>query len=439
MPKDIIDYSNTIIYKIFCNDTDVKYTYIGHTTNFIKRKYQHKILCSSSKKLKIYDIIRKNGGWNNWNMIEIAKYNCQDSTEARIREQEHYDLLKPTLNTVKPISNNEYCILSIDNQINDDKDDDDTTDENKNRFSCKSCNYNTCKKSSYDDHLLSNKHKRLAFGDKGDANSAFLLPTHICENCNKKYKSRNGLWKHKKNCVKILDDTYDDDKSIQKSDSLTDKDLIMMLIKDNNELRKMMMEQQSLMIESNNKVLDLCKNGTHNTTNTHTNSHNKAFNLNFFLNETCKNAMNIMDFAESIQLQVSDLEKVGELGYIEGISNIIVQNLKALDVTERPIHCTDKKRETIYIKDENKWEKEDDTKKKLRKVISKVARKNERLLPKYREKYPGCQFAESKHADEYNKIVIESLGGMGNNEAEKEDKIIRNIAKVVTIDKNYGV
>jgi hypothetical protein len=213
----------------------------------------------------------------------------------------------------------------------------------------------------------------------------------------------------------------------------------MMLIKDNNELRKMMMEQQSLMIENNNKVLDICKNGTHNTTNTHTNSHNKAFNLNFFLNETCKNAMNIMDFAESIQLQVSDLEKVGELGYIEGISNIIVQNLKALDVTERPIHCTDKKRETIYIKDEDKWEKEDDTKKKLRKVISKVARKNERLLPKYREKYPGCQFAESNHADEYNKIVIECLGGMGNNEAEKEDKIIRNIAKEVTIDKNYGV
>jgi hypothetical protein len=309
------------------------------------------------------------------------------------------------------------------------------------KYNCLRCDYNTSKKSSYDNHLASAKHLKLTlandFGDKGDTNYAFMLPTHICENCNKKYKSRNGLWKHKKNCFKLLDDINDEEKSIQKTDSLTDKDLIMMLIKDNNELRKMMMEQQSLMIESNNKVLDICKNGTHNTT-THTNSHNKAFNLNFFLNETCKNAMNIMDFAESIQLQVSDLEKVGELGYIEGISNIIVQNLKALDVTERPIHCTDKKRETIYIKDEDKWEKEDDTKKKLRKVISKIARKNERLLPKYREKYPGCQFAESKHSDEYNKIVIESLGGMGNNEAEKEDKIIRNIAKEVTIDKNYG-
>jgi len=437
MPKDIIDYSNTIIYKIFCNNTDVKDTYIGHTTNFIKRKYQHKILCSSSKRLKIYDVIRKNGGWDNWNMIEIAKYNCQDSTEARIREQEHYDLLKPTLNSVKPISNNEYCVLSIDNEINDDEDDDDTVDDKKYKFSCKCCDYNTSKKTNYDKHKLTSKHLRMTKDDAGGqkvAKSSKNQQEFFCH-CGRSYKHRQGLWKHKKECLYIEDENKE---LIEKTDSLTDKDLIMMLIKDNNELRKMMMEQQSLMIESNNKVLDICKNGTHNTT-THTNSHNKAFNLNFFLNETCKNAMNIMDFAESIQLQVSDLEKVGELGYIEGISNIIVQNLKALDVTERPIHCTDKKRETIYIKDEDKWEKEDDTKKKLRKVITKIARKNERLLPKYREKYPGCQFADSKHADEYNKIVIESLGGMGNNEVEKEDKIIRNIAKEVTIDKNYGV
>jgi hypothetical protein len=305
-------------------------------------------------------------------------------------------------------------------------------------FYCKCCDYNTSKKTNYDKHILTSKHLRMTQDDAGGQNvakSSKFQQEFFCH-CGRSYKHRQGLWKHKKDCQHIDNQNTE---LMEKSESLTDKDLIMMLIKDNNELRKMMMEQQSLMIESNNKVLDLCKNGTHNTTNTHTNSHNKAFNLNFFLNETCKNAMNIMDFAESIQLQVSDLEKVGELGYIEGISNIIVQNLKALDVTERPIHCTDKKRETIYIKDEDKWEKEDDTKNKLRKVISKVARKNERLLPKYREKYPGCQFAESKYSDEYNKIVIESLGGMGNNEAEKEDKIIRNIAKEVTIDKNYGI
>ena len=193
-----------------------------------------------------------------------------------------------------------------------------------------------------------------------------------------------------------------------------------MLLKDNNELRKMMMEQQSLMLENNNKVLEICKNGTHNTT-THTNSHNKAFNL-IFLNETCKNAMNIMDFAESIQLQLSDLEAIYELGYVEGISNIIVKNLKALDVTERPIHCADKKRKVIYIKHEDKWEKEDEDKKKLRNVINKVACRNQRLLPKFKELHPGCNYSESKYSDQYSKLVIEAMGGNGNNDDEKVEK-----------------
>jgi hypothetical protein len=303
------------------------------------------------------------------------------------------------------------------------------------KYFCDTCYYNTSKKSSYVDHLLSAKHKKMAsangLGDKSDKNSAFLLPTLVCEKCNKKYESRNGLWKHKKICK--------DTTSVElyKPETVSDKDLIMMLIKDNNELRKMMMDQQSLMIESNNKVIDICKNGTHNTTTT--NSHNKAFNLNFFLNETCKNAMNIMDFAESIQLQLSDLEKIGEVGYIEGISNIIVKNLQALDVTERPIHCADKKREVIYIKDEDKWEKEEPDNKRIKKVINKVAFKNQRLLPKFKEAHPGCNMAESKYSDQYSKIVIEAMGGAGNNDEEKTDKIIRNIVKEVIIDKKFMV
>lgn len=303
------------------------------------------------------------------------------------------------------------------------------------KYFCANCHYNTSKKSSFDDHLLSVKHHKRAsangLDDKVNTKSAFLLPAHVCDKCNKQYKSRNGLWKHKKNCAETTA------VELFKHDSVSDKELIMMLIKDNNELRKMMMEQQSLMIESNNKVLDICKNGTHNTT--HTNSHNKAFNLNFFLNETCKNAMNIMDFADSIQLQLSDLEKIGEVGYVEGISNIIVKNLQALDVTERPIHCADKKREVIYIKDEDKWEKEEPDKKRMKKVINRVAFKNQRLLPKFKEAHPGCNMAESQYSDQYSKIVIEAMGGAGNNDEEKADKIIKNIAKEVTIDKKFMV
>ena len=213
---------------------------------------------------------------------------------------------------------------------------------------------------------------------------------------------------------------------------ISDKELIMMLINENKEMKNLMLEQQNMMMGQQNIVMEIVKNGTHNTT--HNNSHNKAFNLNFFLNETCKDAMNIMDFVDSIKLQLSDLEKVGEIGYVEGISNIIVKNLKDLDVNKRPVHCTDKKRETMYIKDDNKWEK-DDEKLKLHKVVRKVACKNQNLIPKFREKHPDCGKYNSKFSDQYNKIVVESMGGTGDNDYEKEEKIIKNISKEITIDK----
>jgi len=301
-------------------------------------------------------------------------------------------------------------------------------------LTCEFCDFTCSYKRDYERHINTKKHKT---NKNTTFDNEFYLKkpdskTFTCECCEKIYSDRAGLWRHKKKCI----EQYSQDNKNKFIENLTtDKDLIMMLLKDNNELRKMMMEQQSLMLENNNKVLEICKNGTHNTT-THTNSHNKAFNLNFFLNETCKNAMNIMDFAESIQLQLSDLEAIGELGYVEGISNIIVKNLKALDVTERPIHCADKKREVIYIKDEDKWEKEDEDKKKLRKVINKVACKNQRLLPKFKELHPGCNYSESKYSDQYSKLVIEAMGGNGNNDDEKAEKIIRNIAKEVVIDKS---
>jgi hypothetical protein len=147
--------------------------------------------------------------------------------------------------------------------------------------------------------------------------------------------------------------------------------------------------------------------------------------------------MNITDFANSIKLQLSDLISVGELGYVEGISNIIVKNLNALDITERPVHCTDKKRETIYIKDADKWEKDEDDK-KLKKLIRTVAFKNQNLFPKFKEKYPDYNDSDSVHSDQYSKIVIESLD---DSNPEKQEKIIKNISKAITIDalKNKNV
>jgi len=181
-------------------------------------------------------------------------------------------------------------------------------------------------------------------------------------------------------------------------------------------------------------IIELCKNGTHHITNT--NSHNKSFNLNVFLNETCKDAMNITDFIDSIKLQLSDLEKVGELGYVEGISNIIIKNLNALDITLRPVHCTDKKRETMYIKDEDKWEKEDEKKIKLHKMVRKIANKNIDLISDFKQLYPDWKKSTSRVSDQFNKIVIESMGGPGDNEYENEEKVIKKVAKEVFIDKS---
>jgi hypothetical protein len=145
--------------------------------------------------------------------------------------------------------------------------------------------------------------------------------------------------------------------------------------------------------------------------------------------------MNITDFIDSIKLQLSDLERVGELGYIEGISSIIVKSLKELDVTQRPVHCTDKKREVLYIKDDNKWEK-DEKKKKMHKIVKKVADKNARLLPKFKQAHPDCIKASSPFSDQYNKIIIESMGGPGDNDYEKEEKIIKKVSKEVIVEKS---
>ena len=287
-------------------------------------------------------------------------------------------------------------------------------------YYCEKCHYSCCKIYNWKKHLATSKHNQETNGNILETKSGKKWQNEniCCENCNKEFKTRSGLWKHTKICIK------EDLKTTEKTD---DKELIMMLVKQNTQL-----------FEQNSEMLEIIKNGTHNTNNSHnnTNSHNKTFNLQFFLNETCKDAMNIMDFVDSIKLQLSDLENVGKVGYVEGISNIITTNLKALDVTQRPIHCADKKREVLYVKDENKWEKEDDEKKKIRKAIKRVACKNQRLLTNFKEAHPDCLKSSSKFSDQYNKIIVESMGGSGDNELEKEDKIIRNISKNVTINKN---
>jgi hypothetical protein len=283
-------------------------------------------------------------------------------------------------------------------------------------FCCLLCDFKCSKKSNYDIHLKTIKHMYRVTGNEMENAEIEKNAVHLCK-CGKQFLSYSGLWKHKKKC--ITEKVNDEDTVL--SNEPSDKQLIMMLIKDNNDLRTMMME--------------VIKNGTHNTTTTTTNSHNKAFNLNFFLNETCKDAMNITDFVESIKLQLSDLERVGELGFVDGISNIIVQNLKDLDITQRPVHCTDKKREVLYVKDENKWEKENEDKTKIRKAIKQIAHKNTKLIPQFKEIHPDCGKSVSKYCDKYNKLIIESFGGSGNEDFENENKIIKKLTREIMIEK----
>ena len=308
---------------------------------------------------------------------------------------------------------------------------DNNTSKNIYKYVCETCDFKCCKVGDYKRHILTSKHKNLTVSN-GVCDTKNIKHQYICDICKKEYNSRNGLWNHKKTCNVDISNNI-----VVVKENTNDKDeLILMLIKQNSALIKETTDFKNLMVEQQSMMMEVIKNGTHNTnTINNTNSHNKAFNLNLFLNETCKDAMNINDFVESIKLQVSDLENVGEVGFVEGISNIIVKNLNALDITKRPIHCTDKKRETIYIKDENTWEK-DESQCKMRRMIKKVVSKNQRLIPKFKEQNPEYNKSYSKVSDKYNKLIIESMGGSGDNDLEKEDKIIRNITKNIVVDKS---
>jgi hypothetical protein len=291
------------------------------------------------------------------------------------------------------------------------------TPKNAANFNCINCDFVCSKKSDWNRHILTRKHKNtdkiLTNTDNWGAKNAKAQVLFFCD-CGKDYKHRQSLFNHKKKCSTINSQNL----------NFNEKELIITLLNQNNQLQ--------------HQIMELCKdkkNITNINSDVNINSNNKTFNLNVFLNEHCKDAMNIMDFVDSVKLQLSDLENVGKLGFVEGISNIIVKNLQALDIHKRPVHCSDSKREVMYIKDEDKWEKENEEKNKLRKVIKHIAHKNSKLIPEFRAKYPDCNKSESKKSDQYNKLVIEAMGGSGDNDNEKENKIIKRIAKEVIIDK----
>lgn len=304
-------------------------------------------------------------------------------------------------------------------------------------FCCKSCHYNTCELSKFNRHILTDKHKRMTNGlHLGDKKAEKAEKAEDAKNfeciCGSFYKYRQGLWKHKKSCIDFVNSiTKKNYQETEKKEPSTNAGL------DSNFL-KFVMENNRENIK--NIVMEVCKqmqpnmSNSHNNIQTHTNSHNKTFNLQIFLNETCKDAMNLSDFINSIDLQLSDLESVGKLGFVNGISNILIKNLNAMDVTKRPVHCSDTKREVMYVKEDGKWEKDEEDNAKLRKAIKRLAFNNSKLLPVYRKKYPDSENPFSLKSDMYNKLVIEAYGGK-EDDFLNENKIIKNIVKETGIDK----
>ena len=291
--------------------------------------------------------------------------------------------------------------------------------KNSPKFSCEKCKYECSKKVDYERHLLTRKHKNTYNTYTNDLQKIH----HFCL-CGKEYIHRQSLYSHKKKCESVLKSNDNEEIETSEENSLVqynnEHDLVLHLLNQNKQLQE--------------QIIELCKDKS--ITNNHNmiNSNNKTFNLQVFLNETCKDAMNLTDFVDSLQIQLSDLEKVGKDGFVAGISNIIMKNLKALDVTMRPVHCSDQKRETMYIKDQNEWHndsKELPENQKLKKAIKQIAHKNICLIPEWKKKYPDCIYAESRKSDLYNHIMYEA---MDHNEANSE-KIIKKIAKEVGISK----
>jgi hypothetical protein len=280
---------------------------------------------------------------------------------------------------------------------------------------CICCDYTTSKLANYNKHILTAKHKRNDDGLHKVAKVAKSIPDdkqYVCD-CGMVYKYRQGLYKHHKTCLNLQPENN--------IDNLTDKQLIINLLQQNGELQK--------------SLIELSKEKTIINNSNNTNSNNK-FNLQFFLNETCKDALNINDFVSSIQLQLTDLETTGRVGYVEGISKIVIQNLNNMEQYRRPVHCADAKREIMYIKDNNEWTKEDTEKPLLTRAIKIIANENIKKISEWKQLNPDCTDSESKKNNVYLNIVSNAMSGSSQEETNKNiEKIISNIVKETQIEK----
>jgi hypothetical protein len=359
--------------------------------------------------------------------------------------------------------------------------------KNQPKFYCKICDYGTCKKTNYNTHIISIKHKRVTDNYIKGQKSAEIQPTiskHLSEpdnficSCGKEYKHRQGLWRHRKTCstehtvpsdatsllpfakgnggssdipIELILEVIKQSKEVQNVLIEQNKELQKQLLEHSNKLlenenrllenenrllenENRLLEKDNQLIEQNKQILEIAKKP--NIINN--NSNNKtSFNLQFFLNETCKDAMNIVDFVNSLKLTNNDFETTGKLGFVNGISRIFINKLKKMDVIRRPLHCTDVKRETVYIKDNDAWEKETDEKKKLNWVVNRIAQLNLNQIQQWQQEYPDSVKNNTPDNEKFTELALVALGGRGEDEIVKfNDKIMKNVLKEVILSRS---
>ena len=473
MPKITIDYSNTIIYKIYCNNPENKDLYVGHTTNFVQRKHNHKQCCMNSKNLsynlKLYQVIRSNGGWDNWTMEIVNFFKCKNGYEARVKEQEYFTSLCATLNSIEPLSKPkddittlkiqpekksfycEKCDVKYSNEklfnahINSKRHKMDNLSKiqhenpkNPKSICCIFCDYYTSNKKDFEKHLLTKKHKHNEYNqEKINQPSSSIM---VCV-CGKSYNHRASLYNHKKTCGivngngrvsdKVVDDMAENiviNDNINIGDKLhLTTDMFIKLMNDSHEMIKIIKDQQNQL----NTILPKIGNVTNN--NLTTNNTNNNFNLNLFLNEKCKDALNISEFIESLKITLEDLQYSRSNGLVEGISNVMIRGLRELDIYKRPIHCTDVKRDTMYIKDDEKWEK-DNNNIKMKETIVKIANKERNAIGEWVDLNPDWFDTEAKQMEYLT--LINKICEPIENDVKNEKKIIKMIGREIVLNKD---
>ena len=311
-------------------------------------------------------------------------------------------------------------------------------------YECKNCNYTTSNKYDYTKHTLTAKHLKQQKHRAMEIDGNGKIAANTCSHCLKLFTTKSGLWKHIQKCSpanETINETIEEKEAVENK---VTSDLFLQAINRTNELQEAFLEQnrelqnkllekENYIIEQNNKLLELSSKPINSTINT---INNNQFNLNLYLNETCKDAMNIVDFVNSLKLTIEDFETTGRLGFVEGISRIFIKELKNMEIEKLPIHCTDLKRETLYIKDNDKWEKENDEKRRFKWAINRIAQLNLNQLQNWQLAYPESIVNNTPANEKFTELALVALGGRGEEQENKfREKIMKNVLKEVLLDK----